>query len=253
MARARALSHVTFATALSAVSLAWLGCFASACGTTTTDHESAVQRGQKDLDDPHAFSTSKFAYFACTKCHSTQGTPPSDRIYPGGTLEGAASRPAFWAGRFDSLHDAVNECVTHFQRGDAIKVDAASVVDLSAYLVSIGGTGQTASVPFTVTKVTKDLPPGDAGRGAVIWSRSCKNCHGDAHTGDGKIGNASRVPEDTQTFHGSDGPVVVREVVIEKIRTGSFLDFAGQMPPFSQELLTDGDVSDVVSYLGLYP
>ena len=236
--------------ALVVVSFASLG--GSACSSSTITHESAALRGERDLDDPNAFSASKFAYFGCTQCHAKTSGAAGARIFPGAPLEGAASRPTFWSGRFDSLHDAIDECVTHFQRGDPLDVSAPHVVDLNAYLQSIGASGPTQAVPFTVIKVTKDLPPGDASRGNAVYDRACRSCHGEPHTGVGKLGNASRIPEDTQSFHGADGPVVVREVVIEKVRTGSFLDFSGQMPPFSQELLSDGDVADVVAFLGLY-
>jgi thiosulfate dehydrogenase len=227
--------------------------FACVACTVTTTHETPEERGAKLADDPHALSASQFNALACSTCHAKPGDT-RDVVLPGAPLEGAASRPSYWGGRFVSLYDSVAECATHFQRASSFDPTTPASDDLYAYLVSIGGTGPTGAQPFTVLRSVSDLPAGDAARGELTYSRACGSCHGAAHTGAGKImTTASTVPEDTQSFHGADGPTVVREVVIEKIRHGSYLGFAGVMPPFSTEVLSDSDVADLASYLGLYP
>jgi thiosulfate dehydrogenase len=143
--------------------------------------------------------------------------------------------------------------VTHFERAISFDPAVPAAEDLYSYLVSIASTPPTKPVPFTIVRVAMDLPAGSAGRGEALWRRTCSGCHGDAHTGNGKISPlASTVPEDTISLHGGSGPVVTREVIIEKIRTGSYLGFAGVMPPFSAEVLSDTDVSDLLTYLGLF-
>lgn len=226
--------------------------FGVACGTTT-EHDTAAERGARIADDPHGVSASQFNAFACTTCHAKPGDA-TGRLFPGAPLEGAASRPTFWGGPFTSLGDAVGECVTHFQRASSFEPTTPSAEDLYSWLVSIGGSGTTGAVPFTVVSATKDLAPGDPSHGAALWDRACRSCHGAAHTGEGRLSPlVSKVPEDTQAFHGSEGPTVIREVVIEKIRTGSYLGFAGTMPPFASQTLSDADVAGLLSYLGLYP
>ena len=42
-----------------------------------------------------------------------------------------------------------------------------------------------------------------------------------------------------------EGGKMMRTVVVEKIRHGSFLGYAGTMPPFSVEALSDADVRDL--------
>lgn len=232
---------------------AWPLLAASAACTVTTTHDTPEERGSRLADDPQALSASQFNALACTTCHSKPGDA-RDVILPGAPLEGAVSRPSYWGGRFTSLHDSVAECATHFQRASSFDPTTPASEDLYAYLVSIGGTGPTGPQPFTVVRSVSDLPAGDAGRGEVTYSRACGSCHGAPHTGAGKImPTASTVPEDTQSFHGADGPTIIREVVIEKIRHGSFLGYAGVMPPFGTEKLSDSDVADLASYLGLYP
>jgi thiosulfate dehydrogenase len=216
------------------------------------ENRTPEQRGESIVSDPRGISPSQFNPFACTTCHAKPGDDVASRRYPGAPLEGAASRKTFWGGRFSSLADAVGECVTHFQRASEFDPQADASRDLYAYLVKIGSTGQTGAVPFTVVRSVADVPRGDAARGANVWNAACRSCHGEPHTGAGRISDsASIVPEATRTEHGRDGPDIVRLVVIEKIRHGSYLGFPGTMPPFSTETLSDAEIGDLLAHLGL--
>jgi thiosulfate dehydrogenase len=42
-------------------------------------------------------------------------------------------------------------------------------------------------------------------------------------------------------------------VFVEKIRHGAFLGAGGPMPPFSMETLSDQDVGDILTFLGVTP
>ena len=225
------------------VILALVGC-ASDPGTVTT---TAVERGEKLASDP-GFAESKFNAFACTTCHAVD----AKRSLPGAPLSGAARRPTFWGGRFTTLSDAVDECATKFMRAAPLDPTSKKWVDLWAYLQSIGDKGSRDAQPFEVVLRITDMPRGSSDAGRVVWESACRTCHGAPRTGEGRIGTASIVPNDTVTEHGKDGAAVVRQVVIEKVRHGSYLGFPGNMPPFSKQVLTDQQVADVVTYLGLH-
>jgi thiosulfate dehydrogenase len=215
------------------------------------EHRSPEQRGEAIVSDPRGISPSQFNPFSCNTCHAKPGDDPARR-FPGAPLEGAASRPSFWGGRFTSLADAVGECVTHFQRATDFDPQSDPARDLYSYLVKIGSTGQTGARPFTIVRSAVDIPRGDAGRGANVWNVACRTCHGEPRSGAGRLSDQiSIVPEATRAEHGKEGPDVVRVVVIEKIRHGSYLGFPGTMPPFSTEVLSDPEIGDLLAYLGL--
>ncbi len=225
--------------------VALAGCSSDPGEVTTT----AVERGEKLVSDP-GFAESRFNAFACTTCHAI--TTAKGRILPGAPLAGAARRPSYWGGRIATLSEAADECATKFMRAQPFAPAQQKWIDLWAYLASIGDKGPADAQPFEVVYRIVDLPRGDATSGGKVWDATCKTCHGAAKTGEGRIGAASIVPADTIAEHGTDGPAIVRQVVIEKVRHGSYLGFAGVMPPFSQQALSDRQIADLLTYLGLY-
>lgn len=224
---------------------ALLGCASDPGEVTTT----AVQRGEHLVSDP-GFAESRFNAYACTTCHAVVDAP--GRLLPGAPLAGAARRPSFWGGRFTTLGEAVNECATKFMRAEPLNPAAKKWVDLWAYLQSIAEQGPRDAWPFETVYRIADLPRGDAGRGRATWDAACKGCHGAATTGEGLLGPASVVPGDTLEEHGAEGGSIVRQVVVEKARHGSYLGFPGVMPPFSKQVLSDSQLADVLTYLGLH-
>ena len=228
---------------------------ACACGTKTIDVYTTPQsRGEAMVESAASLTASRFNAFACTTCHA-KITAPEGKVLPGAPLAGAARRTTFWGGRFITLEDSVDECLTHFMRGKALDRTSAQAVDLYAYLASIADKGPTDAQPFTVVvAIDQTLIKGDVAHGAKLWSSTCASCHGDVHTGAGRLitpagePQASLIPEETINAHEEKDR---RGVTIEKIRHGSFLGYAGTMPPFSRERLTDSDVADLVNYL--YP
>ncbi len=225
-----------------------------ACGSTTVETTtSAAERGAAWASDP-GFSESRYNAFACTTCHAVPGSDPA-KILPGAPLAGAARRPSFWGGRFVTLADAVDECATKLMRGAPLDRSSKKAIDLWAWLESIADQGPQTEQPFDVVYAIEDLPLGDAGRGAAAWAASCQSCHGAPRTGEGRLRSrtgepiASIVPDETIAYHASDGPDVVRQVIIEKVRHGSYLGFPGTMPPFSRQALPDAQISDLLAYL----
>lgn len=221
----------------------------SACAEEApVETRSAAQRGEALFRDPR-LSPNRFNPFACATCHAAGPVPANVRL-PGGSLAGVTKRTSFWAGQETTLIDSVNVCMRSFlSAAEGLTPTQDNAISLYAYLASLDGDG--APAPFTVVQVIADLPAGDATRGAVVWDQACRVCHGDPHTAVGQLpGLDIVIPEATIAEHVPKGDDV-RLIVIEKVRHGSFLGYSGRMPPFSLEALSDAELSDVLSYLGL--
>jgi thiosulfate dehydrogenase len=196
--------------------------------------------------DP-AVSGAPDAYASCATCHATGPIPP-DWIPAGGTLAGVVGRPHFFGGGELDLRAAVNFCLRRFMRAprrETFTEDDPRGRDLLAYLETLDGS--PAPVPWTLGRIDRPLPPGDAGRGEAVWRRACRGCHGDAGTGAGRLSPVvSVLPGDLANEHRGEE----RERIVEKVRNGSFYGAGGEMPPFSLELVDDGMLADVIAYLG---
>jgi len=204
-----------------------------------------------------ASSRSRYNVFACTTCHAVRPSEAGARLLPGAPLEGAARRPTFWGGETAHLHEAVELCWTFFMRGTPTDLDGRTGEALYAWLESLSPDGSTAGsqpVAATFPRVVRSLGDGDASRAPAVWARACASCHGAVGSGAGRLGPlVSVVPGDTVREHCDDSlpsgytdhTTYLRTVVVEKVRHGSFLGYAGSMPPFSVEALSDDDLRDL--------
>jgi len=236
---------------------------ASACGD---DVLPASTLGARLLGDS-SLSTSPLNSFACSDCHLVQPGPPpaGGPIMPGANLYDVVHRPSWWGGTKLRLLDAVNYCLAEFMGGAELDADDDRARAIYEYLVEVSPDDPSPAVPLTVVKnvtALAELAAGaDATRGADLWRRGCHGCHGEPHTGEGRLGSQSTVvPDETLT-----GPVCApktgpappdvracaRAVVVEKIRHGKFFNIGGLMAPYSVEVLSDGEIADMLSYLGL--
>lgn len=212
----------------------------------------AEERGQALAADPR-LSPSPSNVFACTTCHAVTAEPGS-RLYPGHPLPGALSRPSFWGGELHYVLDAVNQCFVDFMRGTAFAADDPSGRALLAYLRTLTPTTSAPDParPCTVVRnidstYLAQLPAGVPARGGDTYQRACGYCHGAAHTGEGRLGpQVSRIPEDTIA---SFSAAQAKAVIIEKARHGRYFGISGAMPFYCTEVLSDGDLSDLVAYL----
>jgi thiosulfate dehydrogenase len=195
--------------------------------------------------------SSSLDVFSCATCHDAAAAQ-STLIKPGAPLAGAPQRPSFWGGQENDLLRAMNDCLTYFM--DASTPLAANDPEadaLFAYLVSLGP-GNPGAVPFTVVRSIDDLPRGDAVHGAAVYTLACSACHGSMHDGVNRLDDRIPIlPEETLAAHASYTPSGQRQVFIEKVRHGGFLGYGGDMPPFSLEVLTDDDLSDLLEALGV--
>jgi thiosulfate dehydrogenase len=231
-----------------AISLA-LAAAVSSCGH---DHRTYADYGAQLARDT-TIAQNRYNNFTCLTCHAEHTSDVGTRIYPGAVLEGSAARPSWWGGNVLDLQRAVEDCYMHFMGGPRLDPTGDTAQALDAYLMDLTShapASTTQAVAFTVPPSISDIAPGDATRGADLYSRACQNCHGEKHTGTGHINPASILPDDTFTAHLQQyGPACTREIFIEKIRHGSFLGYAGVMPPFSLEVLSDQQVADILAYL----
>ena len=220
----------------------------AACGSSSEPSEAERGRG---LFESKALSSSTLNDFTCQTCHDARATVPASKK-PGAALAGVTARALFWGGQENELLRAVNDCRNYFMVDSrplaATDADARS---LYAYLESLGP-GDGTSRAFTVVTDIDALPRGNAGPGFFLFAEACSSCHGVMHSGTGRL--SARVPilpEDTLRAHTDYTPRVQRLIFTEKIRHGLFLGYSGVMPPFSAELVSDQDVSDLLEALGV--
>jgi thiosulfate dehydrogenase len=208
--------------------------------------------GAKVFSDP-ALSTSPFNTYACSTCHEVSAPGPATaaprRIDPGYNLYDVLHRPSWWGGERSHLLDAINYCLLEFMGGRELKPDEPQARQLYEYLAANSPDDSAPALPITVVKAITGLAEltGDTARGKTLWDISCARCHGEPHTGKGAIGRASLVPELSINAFGDKA----REVIIEKVRHGKFFHIGGIMPLYSVEILSDQQLVDIVTYLGL--
>jgi thiosulfate dehydrogenase len=228
-----------FASTVIAVTLS-LG--AAACTQTARDY------GRQLLDDP-SISGAQSNALACTTCHELVATPK--HLRPGYTLYDAATRPSWWGGFELNLLDAINQCYVNFMRAD---VELAPTDDraraMVIYLQSIAPDPSPPALPYTIVLNIADVPSGDAAAGKALYDDGCANCHGQPHTGAGRISvKASIIPDESLDQHGTDPTTGARPVTIEKTRHGKFFNVGGNMAPYSTELLSDAQLGQILGYL----
>lgn len=223
-----------------------------ACSPHPEPHADDVARGQ-DLFTSRELSPSGSNLFSCATCHDLNAGQTMVRR-PGAPLAGVTSRPSFWGGDENDLLRAIDDCRTEFMLANT-PLDAAdaNADALYAYLLSLEP-GDPSAQAFTVVRDVADVPRGDARRGYVVYAQACEQCHGSMHDGDGRLGDIVPVlPEDTLAAHPAPAwsPRTQRLVFIEKTRHGVFLNYGGEMPPFSLEVLPDADLSAALEALGV--
>ncbi len=213
---------------------------------------SAVDFGE-ELFQEARLSESQFNRFSCATCHASTPAPEGGRINAGYSLHNVASRLGWWGGNETRLLDAVNFCYVSFMRGvSPLEPEEPKSRALYEYLVSISPGPEAPALPFTVVKDIVEVPRADAGRGAEVYRLACQTCHGEPHTGKGRLTEAASVlPEVVndydQLFPGIPKPLVV----IEKVRHGQFFHVGGNMPLYSREALSDEDLGALLAFLGL--
>jgi thiosulfate dehydrogenase len=211
---------------------------------------SAVEYGALLFADPTALSDGAQNQVACATCHAVD--PSDTRLLPGAPLGGVTERQSFWGGAETSLLRSINHCRFYFMgaSGDWTGTEPEAEY-VYAFLESLPGDGE--AWPFTVGAV-EEPGPGDAARGARVYSDACASCHGARSSGAGaQVSVADVLPEDTLAAHPPPtyDDADRRLVFVEKTRSGGFRGYGGSMPPFSTQVLSDEDLADLLSFLGV--
>lgn len=214
----------------------------------------AVEHGEALFVDSRVTGNDASPY-TCASCHAAVQGEEGDEILPGAPLAGVVARSSYWGGQEIELLRSINHCLYYFMfkntpwTGEEVEARA-----LYAYLESLTEKGSTEPAPFTVVYAVYDVPAGAAAQGEDLYNRACQSCHGAAHTGDNALVTwAPILPEDFLEDHPEDQytPLERRLVMVEKVRHGAFVGYSGQMPPFSEESLSDQALGDILEYLGL--
>lgn len=226
-----------------------LALLATGCGEEPV---AAADFGEQLFRDAR-LSESEFNDFSCATCHSSEAEATGGKQYAGYTLHDSAFRASWWGGYETRLLDAVNFCYLNFMRGvTPLSEDDPKGRALYEYLVRISPSREAAALPFTVVKDIVDVPRGSAERGAEVYRAACQDCHGELHTGNGRLTtSASVLPEVTKDYETVFPGVAPSLVVTEKVRHGRFFGVSGTMPLYSREALSDEDLGAVLTYLGL--
>ncbi len=215
------------------------------CGGTQT--VPAATLGERQFSNS-SLSTSPFNAASCSTCHQVAKSPLA-RNDPGYNLYNVVHRPALWGGYETRLIDAINYCMTEFMGGRALSPDEDSARELYEYLAANSPDAPSPLLPLTVVKNVTALTnlPGDKTHGKDVYDRSCRRCHGDPHTGNGRLSTkVSIIPEDTLAVF----PTIARQVAVEKVRHGKFFNIGGIMPLYSIEVLSDQEIADILDYVG---
>lgn len=233
----------------------------AAFGITACASEGAqltqVDKGKALVSDTK-LSASTLNFASCSTCHRFEPGERPDALLPGATLAGATLRRSFWAGQELDLLRSINQCRYFFMASSTPWTDKdESAIAIYAYLRSLEPLATAAlkgPIPFSVVQDVSDVPAGAPAAGEGIFNRACRNCHGSAHRGDGRLKASLPVlPEESVEAHQYLGSRdATRLVFIEKTRHGGFLGYGGLMPPFSKEVLSDKDLGALLAFLGLY-
>jgi len=219
--------------------------------SNSVESTDGVARGQ-ELFRSRALSSSHINLYTCATCHDA-AEAERDQVKTGAVLAGATLRPSFWGGQSNDLLAAIDECRSNFMgASDPLEPDEPNAVALYQYLTSLEP-GNPEPVPFSTVRIIDDtLGRGNADNGALLYDRACGYCHGAITSGAGRLGErVSLLPEEAVAEHEGYTPRQLRLVVIEKVRHGKFFGYGGDMPPFSSEVLSDAELSDILEALGL--
>ena len=218
--------------------------------------KTAVQHGEALFRDPKISGTS-FNEMSCSTCHELHAGDDPKQRFSGAPLAGALERPTYWGGQVDTLLASVNACLYYFMlANDPWTGEEDDAKAIYAYLESLeleSDEAEKAPQPFTLGPVA-EIAGGDAKHGATVYSEACSSCHGAKTTGAAKlVKRAPTLPEQTLKAHPAPSYTDAdrRLIFIEKTRHGGFLGYGGQMSPLSEEALSDQDLSDLLSYLGV--
>jgi len=212
---------------------------------------SAAERGGELFKDA-TLSGAVQNRLACADCHDSAAVATPG--LSGAPLAGVTARARFWGGQENDLLRSINDCLFYFMFADSPWTgEEEEAIQIYAYLESLEAEGDASPQPFTIGPITNP-DAGDAARGEAVYASACASCHGARSTAEGRLlATAPTLPEETLANHPDPeyDDVTRRLVFVEKIRHGGFLGYGGQMPPLSLEVLSEEDMADLLTYMGV--
>jgi mono/diheme cytochrome c family protein len=231
--------------------------FAVACGNSSDKQPQKAAAHSRDNvlaeKGKEMFYSADFGYtgVACADCHADfDDGLEKDRILPGHSILGAASRVATWNGEFSGealkrTAAGAAKCAHLYQdRGQSVEgaitgPEAAALMEFFRYIstgeeaprlewraVTWPGDPNFNRDSFDAAMLEIARMRGDAARGKVMFERACSACHGT------DIGPA---------------PVMLRrkvDRVAATVRRG-----AEGMPFFSTDKVSDQDIADITAWI----
>jgi thiosulfate dehydrogenase len=235
--------------------LALLFLFGAPVACSSSSHGGGTANAARggELFRSSELSSSQLNIFTCATCHETAAPGASPAVIKSGAvLAGVTRRSSFWGGMEVDLLDAINDCRLYFMSDrDELARDDSRAEALYAYFLTLEP-GDAAPVAFTVPSTIENVSRGSADAGGTLFPSACGSCHGELHTGAGRLAPLVPVlPEDALASHATYDIPTQRLIFIEKVRHGGFFGYSGMMPPFSKEALSDAALGDLLEALGV--
>jgi len=205
--------------------------------------EGPVERGLTIYRSPDLLGNR----FSCSTCHETVPDGQADRLRPGHSLHDALRRPSYNLGKQTRILDAVNVCRESWMRTTPWEESDPSFVDLLAFLEDLSPSDPAPPLVFEISPPATTGPAaGDAQAGCALFHRSCVICHGPGAAGTELAPSLVISPL---------GANYIRRKVRLSGPTGTVYEglIGGNMPFWSRDKLSDGEVEDLATYLGERP
>lgn len=181
--------------------------------------------------------------YACATCHALQEPASDGLLRPGHPIGNATKRPTYKNGQFDEMLSAVNSCLEEWMNAPTWEKSDDDWKTLRDWLDSQATTDSAEPLEYDVASPPSDLGGGNAEEGRQIFNNRCAVCHGKDAAG------TNRAP----ALRRSD---LAPDYVAERIRLSGDSDSSvydgltgGQMPFWSKQRLSDGELRNVVAYV----
>ncbi|MEQ8955352.1 MAG: DM13 domain-containing protein [Gammaproteobacteria bacterium] len=185
--------------------------------------------------------------FTCATCHAiseTDGFAADGIRRPGHPLLNATRRPHFKDGELDSLLDAVNICRTEWMNTSTWTESDQEWINLRNWLDDLATADSADPVTMDIVAPPADLSGGAEAPGRDLFNTRCVVCHGQDGLG------TERGPKIAGIGLGAD-------YIASRVRSSGRSDSAayaglsgGIMPFWSADRLSDGELADIIAFLG---
>lgn len=181
--------------------------------------------------------------FTCATCHAVREPAADGLRRPGHPLADAARRTSYKNGHVDSLHGAVNTCLTEWMAAAPWSEDDERWIALRDWLDSLAPAGEVAPITSEIVPPPAAASGGDPIAGRALFNTSCSVCHGQDGAG------TERGPAVAGFEH--DPAFVARRIRTSGSETSSAYPglTGGRMPFWAADRLTDREVLDLAAYV----